>query len=142
MSKSLNEWKGIGNITKDIEMRYSGSGVAVANFSVACNDSYKNKDTGEQVEATEFVNIVAFGKLAEIMGEYLSKGSKVYISGKFKTSKYQKDGQTHYGVKIEAKDMLMLDSRASDQTAKPQQESAPSAAAPNNDDFDDQNIPF
>ena len=140
MSKSLNEWKGIGNITKDIDMRYSGAGVAVASFSVACNDSYKNKETGEQVDATEFVNVVAFGKLAEIIGEYLKKGSKVYISGKFKTSKYDKDGQTHYGVKIEAKDMLMLDSRSS-QGSGQTTGSGGSAPAQQNDDFDSE-IPF
>lgn len=146
MAKSLNEWKGIGNITRDIDVRYTPSGSAIANFSIACNDSYKDKNSGEQVDATEFVNIVAFGKLAEIIGEYMKKGSKIYISGKLTTSKYEKEGQTHYSTKIKAEDMLMLDSRdsAPSNYSQPQanrnQEDAPQESQRNNP-FDD-DIPF
>lgn len=146
MSKSLNEWKGIGNITRDIDMRYTPNGVAIANFGMACNDSYKDKNTGEHVDATEFVNIVAFGKLAEIIGKYLTKGSKVYISGKLKTDKYEKEGQTHYSTKINANDMLMLDSKnktainQGESVAAQQQQSA-SQANPDDGAFDD-SIPY
>jgi len=147
MARSLNQCNFIGNITRDIELRYASSGTAIANFSIACNDSYKNKDTGEQVDTTEFVNIVAFGKLAEIMGQYLSKGSKVYIEGKMKTDKYDKEGQTHYSTKIVANNMLMLDSKNQGalkqqaSTAAQQGRPAQSAPTPVDADFDD-DIPF
>ena len=108
---SLNLWTGIGNLGKDVEMRYLPDGKAVASFSVACSESWKDRNTGEKKESTEWVNVSAFGKLAEIMGEYLKKGSKVYISGKMKTDKYDKDGVTMYSTKIIAKDMIMLDSK-------------------------------
>jgi single-strand DNA-binding protein len=107
MSKSLNRCEFIGNLTKDVDMRYTGDGRAIANFSIACNDSYK-KD-GQTIEATEFVNIVAFGKLGEICGSYLSKGSKVYVAGKMKTDKYEKDGVTKYSTKVSINEMIMLD---------------------------------
>jgi len=142
MRKSLNQCNFIGNLTKDVDLRYAANGNAIANFSIACNDSYKNKDTGEQVGNPEFVNVVAFGKLAEIMGQYLAKGSKVYISGKFKTSKYDKEGQTHYSTKIEAKEMLMLDSKnETEQGQKAAGQKQPAGTTTSNDDFSD-DIPF
>jgi len=139
---SLNKCEFIGNLGQDVDTKYTADGKAVSNLSIACSESWKDKNTGEKQQRTEWINIVAFGKLAEIMAEYLHKGSKVFISGKMVTEKYtDKNGIEKYSTKIIANEMIMLDSRASDQTAKPQQEnSEPSAAVPNND-FND-GIPF
>lgn len=146
MSKDLNQCNFIGRLGKDIDMRYSPSGSAVANFSIACNDDYKDKTSGQNVEQTNWINIVAFGKLAETMGQYLHKGSKVYISGKQRTRKWQaQDGQDKYTTEIVANEMQMLDSRQSDQgqpssngpSDTPQTNGGTAGAA----DFDD-DIPF
>ena len=103
----LNECKFIGRLGKDVEVRTMPSGKSVANFSLAVGESYKNKN-GEKVENTEWVNVVAFDKLADIMSQYLSKGSQVYISGRMKTDKYEKDGVTRYSTKIIADKLQML----------------------------------
>lgn len=102
----------IGNLGKDPEVRYTQDGTAIANITVATSESWKDKNTGEKKEKTEWHNVVCFRKLAEICGEYLKKGSKVYIEGKLQTDKYDKDGQTHYSTKIVGNVMQMLDSRA------------------------------
>ena len=141
MAKSLNRCEFIGNLTKDVDLRYLPSGSAVANFSIACNDSYKNKETGEKVETTEFVNAVAFNKLGEIVGKYLQKGSKVFIEGKMKTDKYEKDGQTRYSTKIVINNMVMLSSKAISQEASDNHPSVQRSNEVGNDDFDDE-IPF
>ena len=88
MSRGINKWIGIGNCCADPEVRQMASGDSVANITVACNDSYKSKQTGEKVEKTEFVRVVFFGKLADIVGQYLKKGSKVYIEGRLQTRKW------------------------------------------------------
>ena len=113
MSRGVNKWIGIGNCCADPEQRALPSGVAVTNITVACNDSYKDKQTGQQVDNTEFVRIVFFNKLAEIAGQYLKKGSKVYVEGKLKTRKYQDKttGQDRYSTEIVASELQMLDSR-------------------------------
>lgn len=118
MSKGLNRVSLIGNLGKDVECKYMPSGGCVANFSLAINDSYKNKD-GEKVETTEWVNICAFRKLAEICGEYLRKGSQVYIEGKLKTRSYEKDGQKRYVTEVHADQMLMLGGKDSNQGSRP-----------------------
>ena len=105
---SVNKWIGIGNLGRDPEVRYMPSGKAVASFSIACSESWKDKTTGEKQERTEWVNISCFDKLAEICGQYLKKGSQVYVEGKLKTDKYQKDGQDHYSTKVIISDMRML----------------------------------
>lgn len=87
------------------------SGDAIANFSIACTEKWKDKNSGEWKEATEWIRISAFGKLAEICIEYLKKGSKVYIEGKFKTRQYEQDGVTKYTTEIRLENMLMLDGR-------------------------------
>ena len=87
MSKSLNQCLFIGNLTREVETRFSGAGAAIANMSIACNNSYKSK-TGEVVEEVEYVNCTLFGKVGEIAAQYLRKGSKVFISGRMKTDKY------------------------------------------------------
>ena len=138
--RGVNKAIVVGNLGQDPETRYMPSGTAVTNLSVATNESWKDKQTGEKKERTEWHRVSAFGRLAEIMAEYLRKGSQVYIEGKLRTNKYDKDGQTHYSTEIIADQMQMLGSRQG------QSESVPSSrpAAPpqsNTEDFDD-DIPF
>jgi len=103
----------LGNLGNDPETRFTESGTAITNISVATSEKWKDKNTGQQQEKTEWHRVSAFGKLAEIMGEYLKKGSKVYIEGKIQTRKYQdkETGQDRYSTEIVARDMQMLDSR-------------------------------
>ena len=107
---AVNKFIGIGNLGKDPEMRFMPDGKAVTNFSIAISEKYKDK-TGESKEVTEWVNVAFFGKLAEIAGEYLKKGSKVYIEGKMKTEKYSKDGVDRYTTKIIGEKMEMLSNK-------------------------------
>jgi single-strand DNA-binding protein len=107
---AVNKFIGIGNLGKDPEMRFMPDGKAVTNFSIAISEKYKDK-TGEAKEVTEWVNVAFFGKLAEIAGEYLKKGSKVYVEGKMKTEKYSKDGVDRYTTKIIGEKMEMLSSK-------------------------------
>jgi single-strand DNA-binding protein len=115
----------IGNCCADPETRFMPNGTAVVNVTVACNDSYKDKTTGQVVDKTEFVRVVAFRQLAEIMGKYLKKGSKVYIEGKLQTRQWEKDGQKHYTTEIVAREMQMLDSRSDQQDNTAQQKAEP-----------------
>ncbi len=109
---SVNKWIGIGNLGKDPEMRYTASGEAICNFSIACTDSWKDKQTGEKKEMTEWVRISFFGKLAEISGQYLKKGSQVYIEGSLRTRKWtDQNGQERYTTEIRGEEMKMLGSR-------------------------------
>lgn len=111
-SRGINKWIGIGNCCADPETRYMPSGGAVTNITVACNDSYKNKESGEIADKTEFVRVVMFNRLGEIAGEYLKKGSQVYIEGRLQTRKWQdKNGQDRYTTEIVASDMQMLGGR-------------------------------
>ena len=105
---SLNKVLLIGNLTRDPEVRYLENGTAVANFSVATSDKWKDKGTGEQKERTEFSRIVAWRRLGEICEEYLRKGSLVYIEGKLQTREWEKDGEKRYTTEIVARDMQML----------------------------------
>ena len=109
---SVNKWIGIGNLGKDPEIRYTQGGDAIANFSIACTESWKDKQTGEKKEMTEWVRITVFGKLAEICGQYLKKGSQVYIEGSLRTRKWtDKEGVERYTTEIRCDDMKMLGSR-------------------------------
>ena len=109
---SVNKWIGIGNLGKDPEIRYTQGGDAIANFSIACTESWKDKQTGEKKEMTEWVRISAFGKLAEICSQYLKKGSQVYVEGSLRTRKWtDKDGQERYTTEIRCDNMKMLGSR-------------------------------
>ena len=111
----LNKWAGIGRLGRDPECRYSGDGAMITSFSMACDESYKTK-AGEKVQKTEWVNIVAFGKLAEICGNYLQKGKLVYIEGKIQTRSWEdKEGVKRSTTEIVANDMKMLDSKAARQ---------------------------
>lgn len=122
MAASVNKWIGIGNLGKDPETRYTPSGEAVCNITVACSESWKDKQTGEKKELTEWVRVGFFGKLAEIAGQYLKKGSQVYIEGSLRTRKWQdKDGQDRYTTEIRADVMKMLGGKGDGQQSEPQQ---------------------
>lgn len=118
MAKGINKVILIGNLGKDPETRYMPSGGAVTNVSLATTDSWKDKNTGEQQERTEWHRVVFFNRLGEIAGEYLRKGSKVYIEGRLQTRKWQgNDGQDRYTTEIIASEMQMLDSRGAGASA-------------------------
>ena len=157
-SRGVNKVILVGNLGKDPETRFLPSGGAVTNITVATSESWKDKQSGEQQERTEWHRVVFFNRLAEIAGEYLKKGSKVYIEGSLRTRKWQgQDGQDRYTTEIVASEMQMLDSRGSSGQgggsgggfAKDDFEqagAAPSggggaAQVPPADDFDD-DIPF
>lgn len=106
---SINKFIGIGNLGRDPEYRVASSGNAVTNIAIAITEKYKDRD-GIQKETTEWVNVVFFGKLADVAKQYLSKGSQVYVEGKLKTEKYEKDGVTRYSTKVVAEKMQMLGS--------------------------------
>lgn len=103
----------VGNLGRDPEVRYLPSGGAVANVTIATSEAWKDKNTGQQQEQTEWHRVVFYGKLAEIAGEYLKKGSKVYVEGSLHTRKWQdkQTGQDKYSTEIKANTMQMLDSR-------------------------------
>ena len=143
----LNKVQIIGRVGKDPEVRYSTNGDAIANFTVATSERYKDKQTGEAVEKTEWHNVSAFRRLAEIIGEYVHKGSLIYIEGKIQTRKYDKDGVTHYATSIVASEMKMLGSKDGGQQQqnqpRPQNKPAPSQSSGSGfDDMDDDLIPF
>jgi len=108
--KSLNKAQIIGNLGRDPEVKFLPSGQAVANFTVATNEQWQDKDGAKQ-ERTEWHKVVFFGKLAEIIGQYLSKGQKDFIEGRLQTRNYEKDGQKHYITEIVGRDLIMLGSR-------------------------------
>lgn len=111
MSKGINKVILIGHIGRDPETRYLPSGGAVTNITVATSEFWKDKQSRQQQERTEWHKVVFFNKLAEIAGEYLKKGAKVYIEGSLRTRSYDKDGQKHYTTEIVASEMQMLDGR-------------------------------
>ena len=112
MARGINKVIIVGNLGQDPETRYMPSGAAVTNFTVATNESWKDKQTGEQKERTEWHRVAMFGRLAEIAAEYLRKGSQVYIEGKLRTRKWQgQDGQDRYTTEIIADEMQMLGGR-------------------------------
>ena len=145
MSKDLNQCNFIGRLGMDPEVKQMPSGNSVVNFSIACGDDYKDKQ-GQKVEQTNWVNCVAFGKLADIIGQWVSKGSRIYVSGKQVTRKWQnKDGEDKYTTEINVSDMQMLDSKndssgASNGYEDPQQRPAPNSHTLQ-DDLDE-TIPF
>ena len=149
MARGVNKVILIGNLGKDPEVRYMPSGGAVTNVTIATSESWKDKQSGEQQERTEWHNVVFFNRLAEIAGEYLKKGSKVYVEGSLRTRKWQdKEGKDRYTTEIVAGEMQMLDSRgAGGGGATPQREGSgdswqrKESVAETAGDFDD-DIPF
>jgi single-strand DNA-binding protein len=154
MARGINKVILVGNLGVDPEVRYMPSGDAVTNITLATSDSWKDKQTGETQERTEWHKVVFFKRLAEIAGEYLKKGSKVYVEGSLKTRKWQDQNNVdRYTTEIVASEMQMLDSRNAPAgesmqktkapAAKPNQAPAPATAAASEEmgDFDD-DIPF
>lgn len=125
MSRGVNSVTLIGNLGRDPQTTYSQAGTAITKFSVAISETWRDKQTNEKKEKTEWINLVAFGRLAEICGEYLRKGSKCYVEGKLQTSSWEKDGQTHYRTEVNVRDMQMLDSRGSNDPAPRREQPAP-----------------
>ncbi|CZF83433.1 Single-stranded DNA-binding protein [Grimontia celer] len=112
-SRGVNKVILIGNLGNDPEVRYLPNGGAVANLTVATSETWRDKNTGENKEMTEWHRVVMYRRLAEIAGEYLKKGSKVYLEGRLQTRKWQgQDGQDRYTTEIVANEMQMLDSRS------------------------------
>ncbi len=110
-ARGVNKVILVGNLGQDPELKYTGNGTAVANLRLATSDSYKDA-SGNLVDNTQWHNIVAWARLAEICNEYLKKGSKIYIEGSLQTRTYEdKDGNTKYFTEVKARDMVMLDSR-------------------------------
>ena len=113
MARGVNKVILLGNVGRDPETRYAQNGTAVTRFSIATSEIWKDRSSGEQQERTEWHNIVCFARLAEVAGEYLKKGSKVYIEGQLRTSSWEQDGQKKYRTEVNAREMQMLDSRSS-----------------------------
>ena len=126
---SVNKALIIGNLGQDPEIKYTQSGSPVANLSVATSERWKDKNTGEQKEQTEWHRVVVFGRLAEIAEQYLKKGSKVFIEGKIQTRDWEDaEGNKKYTTEVVAREMTMLDSRAStDSSASSSDNSAKSS---------------
>src|SRR5579862_4429706 len=151
MARGVNKVILIGNIGRDPEVRYTPNGLAVANITIATSEVWKDKQSGENQERTEWHRIVLYQRLAEIAGEYLRKGSKIYIEGRLQTRKWQdKNGLDRYTTEIIADSMQMLDSKGGSSAQadtggsyeKPAAASTTTAeAAPALDNFDD-DIPF
>lgn len=157
MARGVNKVILVGNLGNDPETRYLPDGNAVTNVSVATSQVWRDRESGQQNERTEWHRVVFFRRLAEIAGEYLKKGSKVYIEGSLRTRQWERDGQKHYTTEIVANEMQMLDSRGDgaggggySNSASSQGGSAgggnraaaePEFGAPPPEDFDD-DIPF
>jgi single-strand DNA-binding protein len=147
MARGINKVILVGNLGADPETRYMPSGSAVTNLSVATSESWKDKQTGEQKDRTEWHKVAMFNRLAEIAAEYLRKGSQVYIEGKIRTRKWQdRDGNDRWTTEIIADEMQMLGGRGGGGGSAPMssgQDSGPPSAPPQAgpDDFDD-DIPF
>ena len=143
MSKGINKVILIGNLGAEPETRYTAGGDAVTNIRLATSDTWKDRQSGERKERTEWHAVVFFRRLAEIAGEYLHKGSRVYIEGSLRTRKWQtSDGQDRYTTEIVANDMQMLDSRSNGQQPAVRTQTRPAPlVSPGPADFDD-DIPF
>lgn len=154
MARGVNKVILIGNVGGEPEVRYLPNGNAVANVTLATSDTWKDKQTGQQQERTEWHRVVFFGRIAEVVGEYVKKGSKMYIEGRLQTREWEKDGVKRYATEIVVDmggQMQLLDGRQGDAGNKPspsqqpqrQQNQAPAQqqSVPNYDSFDD-DIPF
>ena len=153
MARGVNKVILVGNLGKDPDVKYTASGAAVANITVATSESWNDKQTGEKQEKTEWHRVVFFRRLAEIAGEYLRKGSQVYIEGKLQTRKWQdQNGQDRYTTEIVANEMQMLGGRGGEAGSRQQgggggfRANAPAPQAPAQQDqdggFADDDIPF
>lgn len=137
MSKSVNKVILVGNVGKDPEVKYTSGGTAIAKFSLATAERFKDK-SGDWQDRTEWHNVVAWGKLAEIAGQYVKKGSKLYLEGRLQTTSWDdKSGEKKYRTEINAGELIMLDGREAESSApkKPAQKTSDMFA-------DDDSIPF
>jgi len=146
MARGINKVILVGNLGNDPEIKHSANGSAIANISIATTESWKDKNTGEQQERVEWHRVVMFNRLGEIAGEYLKKGSQVYIEGKLQTRKWQdQSGNDRYSTEVVANEMQMLGGRGDGSSNGAPQRSQgatkPAQAAPPTNDFDD-DIPF
>jgi len=143
MARGINKVILVGNLGRDPETRYMPSGGAVTNVSLATSKAWKDRDSGEQKEKTEWHRIVFFNRLGEIAGEYLKRGSKIYVEGELRTREWEKEGQKHFTTEVVANEMQMLDSKGSGgsfgETGRTETE--PPGSTPSSGDFDD-DIPF
>lgn len=144
---SLNQCNFIGNLGRDPEVKTLPGGDTVCSFSIACSETWKDKATGERKESTEWINAVIYGKLADVAGQYLKKGSQVFLSGKMKTRKWQdkQTGQDRYTTEIHVNDMKMLggkpDGAGQQQRPAPAQQQRQAPAPQQGNDYAD-DIPF
>jgi single-strand DNA-binding protein len=147
-SRGVNKVILVGNVGNDPEIKNMPNGNAVANISVATSETWKDKGNGEQQEKTEWHRVVFFNRLAEIVGQYIKKGSKVYLEGRLQTRMWEQDGVKRYTTEIVASEMQMLDSREQPQGQvggnyqTPAPQGAPQQAAPSNFNNFDDDIPF
>ena len=134
----------VGNLGQDPEVKFTAGGAAVTTLSIATSDSWKDKDSGMDKERTEWHRVVLWRRLAEIAGEYLKKGSKVYIEGQLQTRKWEQEGQTRYTTEIIARDIQFLDSRGSVDKSSQEGGGKSEEPAPDVPDsgIDDEDIPF
>ncbi|MGA7801881.1 MAG: single-stranded DNA-binding protein [Gammaproteobacteria bacterium] len=147
MARGVNKVILIGNLGKDPEVRYLPSGSAVANVTLATSEQWKDKQSGDQQERTEWHNVAFFGRLAEIVGEYLKKGSQVYVEGSLRTRKWQdKNGNDRYTTEIVASEMQMLGGRGGGSAAfsenRPASRPAPAGEGSGPPDEFEDDIPF
>ena len=143
MARGINEVILIGNLGRDPEVRYAANGSAVANVTMATSESWKDKNTGEKQERTEWHRVVFFGRLAEIASEYLKKGSQIFVEGRLQTRKWQdKDGNDRWSTEVIANEMQMLGGRpGSGAPAQSSAAAAPAGPPSGSGEFDD-DIPF
>ena len=146
MARDLNKCTFIGRLGADISIKYSAGGNAIANFSIACNDDYKDK-SGEEVKQTDWVNCVSFGKQAEILAQHTAKGSQLYIEGRQKTRKWQgHDGKDNWSTEINVKEFQFLGSKPKSTSPTSNQphsnQSGGVAQSTTGDDYFDSEIPF
>ena len=131
MARSVNKVTLIGNLGNDPEMKALPSGSQVANLSIATTDSWRDRNSGEMQERTEWHRVVCFDRLAEICGQYLRKGSRIYIEGSLRTRSWEQDGQKKYATEIVGREMMMLDGRGEgDMTTSAPMQSRPQSAPP------------
>jgi single-strand DNA-binding protein len=128
MARGINKVILVGNVGTSPEVRHMPSGGAVTNLTLATSDSWKDKQTGQSQERTEWHRVVFFNRLAEITGQYVRKGTKLYVEGSLKTRQWEQDGVKRYTTEIVASEMQMLDSKASPGSTDNSQATPPSAA--------------
>ena len=146
MARGVNKVILIGNLGKDPEARSTASGTAVTSCSLAVSESWKDKQSGETKEKTEWVNLVFWGRLADIAGQYLKKGSQVYVEGKLQTRKWQdKEGKDRYTTEVNVHDLQMLGGKPGERAERSESRAAPqpaAAVAATEKGFEDDDIPF